>query len=107
MNLPSFAPQQQGITLSDGLKKVRANLVVPVGPGPTTLRKATFGVFLRATRRLHDAIQRNKFRNNELSHEILLWVIGIFYVLLVLLTDPSEQFFQMLLMMVIRTDEHS
>jgi hypothetical protein len=62
--LPGFTSQQKRIALVDRLKKMRANVIVPIGPGPTAVGEATLGVLFGTTRRLHDAIQRNKFSND-------------------------------------------
>ena len=60
--------ERLGFDLADGLKEMGTDVVVPAGPCPATVGEAAFGVFLGATRGLHNTIKRNKFGNNNFSH---------------------------------------
>jgi hypothetical protein len=72
MSLPGLAPEQHGIGLTHGLKKVRADVVVPIGLRPAALRKAAVEVFVRAAGRLNDAVEGHEFGHDQVSHTFLL-----------------------------------
>ena len=44
MSLPRLAPEQERIRLRQHLKKVRANVIVPVRHGPAAMLKAALGI---------------------------------------------------------------
>jgi len=69
MALPGFAPKQQRIALTHGLKEMRANVIVPERPGPASVGEAALSIFLCATRRLDDIVQRHKLSYHDVSHD--------------------------------------
>src|SRR4029077_12406113 len=70
MALPRLASKEQGIALTDSLAKKRANVVVPVGPRPSTLSEAALGIFVLAAGGLHDAVQRHELGHDNLAHAL-------------------------------------
>src|SRR3954469_25634745 len=49
---------------------MRAKLLVEMWDHPTSIFEATFAVFVRATRRLHHAIQRHKLNDLQFPHHM-------------------------------------
>ncbi len=68
VDLPGLPAQQECIGLRHRLKEMNTNLVVPIRLRPATVRKATFSVFIRATRRLDDTIQVRNQPGSVLSN---------------------------------------
>jgi hypothetical protein len=66
--LPGLSAEQEGIGLGHRLKKVSANVIVPIRLRPAALGKAPFGIFVCATWRLDHAVQRDKFSDDKFSH---------------------------------------
>src|SRR3954467_7072197 len=75
MALPCFPPQQKGVALTQRLEDIGADVVMPVRMGPAAIVESAVGIFVRSPWRLHHAVERNKFSNDKLSHDLPLLLI--------------------------------
>ena len=49
-------------------EEVRADVVVPVGDGPSAVLEPAITIFILAARRLNDSVQRYELGHDQLSH---------------------------------------
>src|SRR5262249_53925893 len=50
-------------------KEALPDVVVPMGPRPAAVGEPAVAVLVRPSRRLDDAVQRDEFRDDQLSHD--------------------------------------
>lgn len=68
VDLPGLASEQQSIGFLHRLIEVQTNIIVPVRMRSAAMWKPAIGIFIRAARRLNDAVQSYELSDNEFSH---------------------------------------